>query len=372
MAAAVEHAGDAVFITDAAGVIQYVNPAFESLTGYLRSEAIGHTPNILKSGKHGAEFYARLWTTLREGRIWKARYTNRRKDGSFYETEATNSPVRNAKGEITGFVGVQKDVTERAHLEEQLRRSQRMEALGTLAGGIAHDFNNILTPVLGYVELMRAELPAHSGQAEYLRQIREAGQRGQDLVSKILMFGRQAEVSTQPVNLPAVAEQVLTLLRAAVPKSIAIQSSIAEGLSTVIADPTQMHQVLMNLCVNAVQAMPQGGELTVAMDTVELSDHTCYLGKHISGPFVRLTVTDTGIGIPEDVLSHIFEPFYTTKEVGKGTGLGLSTVFGIVQQHGGVIDLRSRVGEGSTFCVYLPVAAPDLPPAAGAGGRGSP
>jgi two-component system cell cycle sensor histidine kinase/response regulator CckA len=247
-----------------------------------------------------------------------------------------------------------------------------MEAIGTLAGGIAHDFNNILTPVLGYVELMREEFPPDSRQAEYLRLIQEAGHRGRDLVSKILQFGRQAEAPRQHISLKEVAEQVLTLLRPTVPKNVAMHSAMAEGLSPVIADPTQMHQVLMNLCVNAVQAMPQGGALTVAMDTVELSDHTCYLGKRISGPFVRLTVTDTGIGIPEDVLSHIFEPFYTTKEVGKGTGLGLSTVFGIVQQHGGVIDLRSRVGEGSTFCVYLPVAAPDLPPAAGAGGRGSP
>jgi PAS domain S-box-containing protein len=367
MAAAVEHAGDSVMITDTDGVIQYVNPAFERITGYSRQEAVGRKPSLLKSGRHGLEFYAELWNTLKRGQVWKARYTNRRKDGRLYEAESTNSVVHDAAGRATHFVAVQRDVSQQVQLEEQLRRSQRMEALGTLAGGIAHDFNNILAPILGYAELILLETALDSQQAEKLRVILDAGRRARDLVSQIMLFSRRPEGKRQVIGVEPLVNEVLALLKSTSPKNVALEFQAEPAVAPVEADPTQIHQVVMNLCVNAVQAMPEGGRLSVALEGVSLHEQKCFMGGVLSGEFACISVTDTGSGMTDAVMAHIFEPFYTTKAIGKGTGLGLSTVFGIVESHGGGVDVRSQPFRGSTFRVYLPIAAAGAPsPAAGA------
>jgi PAS domain S-box-containing protein len=368
MAAALEQAGDSIFITNAQGEILYANLAFERISGYSRQEALGQTPRFLRSGLYDRDFYRGLWETLRRGEVWKARYKNRHQDGHLYEIEATQSPIRDAQGQVTHFVSVQKDVTQQARLEEQLRRSQRMEAIGTLAGGIAHDFNNILTPILGFGELMLADTPEGSPHRAYLRTILDAAMRAKGMVSQILLFGRRTETPMAPVRLPPIVDDALALLRSTLPSSVRIREQVDADLAVVNADTTQIYQVLMNLCVNAVQAMDQGGTLVVSACNVELREHKTFLGQVLSGAHVRLTVADTGTGMNGEVLAHIFEPFFTTKPVGKGTGLGLSTVFGIVKQHGGSIDVASTPGQGTTFDVYLPAVtdrpAPAQEPAA--------
>jgi PAS domain S-box-containing protein len=356
MAEALSQAGDAVFITDLDGIIRYVNAAFERITGYRAADAIGQTPRLLKSGLQPPQFYADVWGTLQRGEIWKGRYTNRRKDGTIYHTHSTHSPIRDAEGRITGYLSVQRDVTQQVELDERLLRSQRLEALGTLAGGIAHDFNNVLLPIMGYTELLRREVPAGSRQAAWLQVIAEASQRARDLVARILLFTRQSESRHVPMRLEPVIQEVLGLLRSTVPATIHLRAEV-DSDEWILGDPAQMHQVLMNLCVNAVQAMPEGGELTLAVDVTELSGFECYLGQELTGRHLRLKVADTGVGMDPETLSHIFEPFFTTKAVGQGTGLGLSTVFGIVRAHAGALRVQSAPGAGSTFELYFPVTS---------------
>jgi len=360
MAAALEQAGDAVFITDLRGHIRYVNAAFERTTGYTRQEAIGQTPRLLKSGAQPHAYYAELWGTLQRGEVWKGRYTNRRKDGTVYHTHSIHSPIRDGEGHITGYLSMQRDVTQQMELDERMLRSQRLEALGTLAGGIAHDFNNVLVPIMGYTEMLRKQAAPGSQDAEWLQVIAEAARRARDLIARILLFSRQSESPYVPMRLEPVIQEVLGFLRSTVPATVELRPDIRED-DWMLGDPPQMHQVLMNLCVNGAQAMPGGGILTVALDVVELAGFKCYLGKELTGRHLRVSVTDTGEGMSSEILSHIFEPFFTTKEVGQGTGLGLSTVFGIVRAHDGALRVQSAPGVGSTFELYFPVTAAASP-----------
>lgn len=357
LAAAVEQAGDAIFVTDLDGTIQYVNPAFERITGFTREEAIGQTPRILKSGKHDQAFYAALWETMKHGEVWKGRFTNQKKDGTLYETYSTHSPIRNSQGQVVHYVCVQKDITQQVQIEDQLRRAQRLESLGTLAGGIAHDFNNILMPIMGFAEILLEEVPPESPQQAWLKIIHEASHRGKDLISQILLFSRRTDSHKKSVPLKPMVLEVSRFLKSTLPRTIVIHEIVRdEGMTN--ADPSQVHRVVMNLCVNAAQAMPNGGELTLSLDRVHLDECECYLGQTLSGPHVRLCVADTGVGMDEEVLAHIFEPFFTTKSVGDGTGLGLSTVYGIVQDHGGGIRVTSRPGHGTAFDVFFPAMEP--------------
>lgn len=354
MAAALEQAGDCIFITDTDGAILYVNSAFERITGYTREEAIGQNPRILKSGKKNEEFYRELWKTLLRGEVWQGRLTNRRKDGTFYEVDGTNAPLRNEQGEIINFIAVQKDVSQQTLLEEQLRQSQKMEALGTLAGGIAHDFNNILTPILGYAEILQQYAEPNSKEMNYLGVINKSAFRAKELVSQILLFSRQAKSEKKISDLSPIVGDVINFMRSTLPKWITVRVEISEDLTPVLCNSSQLHQVLVNLCVNAGQAMPDSGELRITLKIVNLDGFKGIIGKPLSGKHVRIAVTDTGTGMNSGTLTHIFDPFFTTKEVGEGTGLGLSTVFGIVQEHSGGIRVTSQPGKGSTFEIFLP------------------
>ena len=289
-------------------------------------------------------------------------------DGQPIHLSVAGRPRSDAAGKIVGYRGVAQDITDRLHAEaqlrhaqqeEQLRHARKMEAIGTLAGGIAHDFNNILAAILGYTELSLYDLPSYNGVRLHLQKVLAAGHRAKELVQQILTFSRKSEPERKPLRPQAVLKEALQLLRASLPTTITIQQDLADEVGTILADSTQIHQVLMNLGANAEYAMREtGGALYVGLDAIEVD--AAFTAQHPAlrpGPHLRLTVRDTGPGIPPDVLERIFEPFFTTKEVGEGTGMGLAVVHGIVSNHGGAITVQSAPGEGTTFEIYLPQVA---------------
>jgi two-component system cell cycle sensor histidine kinase/response regulator CckA len=353
LAAAVDQASEAVVVTDAAGAIEYVNPAFERITGYTRDEAIGRNPRLLKSGRHDERFYRELWGTIIAGQPWKGHFVNRRKDGTFYEQEATISPVRDGHGVISNFVAVARDVTHEVALQQQLDHAQRIEAIGRLAGGIAHDFNNLLQAILSQLAVLELRLRGAAGAQKPLDEVSHLVRRGAALTRQLLLFARRGTASREPLDLNQVVEDAATLLRRVVRENVAVVTELAGGPLPVLADHGQLDQVLMNLAVNASDAMPDGGRLT--------------LRTAGDASRVRLSVTDTGHGIPEEVRAHLFEPFFTTKGIGKGTGLGLSVVHGIVSSHGGTIEVASPPALGATFTIVLPRQTAEALPAARAG-----
>ncbi|MFI5400004.1 MAG: PAS domain S-box protein [SAR324 cluster bacterium] len=361
LASAVEHASDGILVTDLNGIIQYANPALSAMTGYSNAELVGSSTKIFRSGTHQPEFYPALWNTILAGNTWRGRYRNRTKDGAICIVDTQIAPIRDPAGAITQFVAVYRDITTQLRLEEQLQRSRHLEAIGTLAGGIAHNMNNLLAPILGFAELLRDNVSGEPEREALLNPIIDAAIRGRDLVRRVLNYSSRSSTSRGPIFLGPIAGEVLALLRASVPPSIAIESAIPEGMPPVEGDSAQVHELLMNLCINAAQAMPDGGTLRLRLEPVQLRDRPGALGKPLSGDFLSIEVSDTGLGMTPEVQSHLFEPFYTTKDVGQGTGLGLSTVWGIVQEHGGAIDVRSRPGEGSAFTVYLPLVAATAP-----------
>lgn len=368
LAAAIEQASEGIVITDAVGTIQYVNPAFERITGFAQHEVMDTKISVLRSDDHDDVFYQNLHEILSRGEAWKGRLTGKKKDGTTYQEDTTISPVFDDAGRIVNYVGVQRDVTEQIALEKQLLHAQKMEAVGTLAGGIAHDFNNLLTIVSGYTELLLTERPEEDPSYADLEKIGVAAQRGAELVRSLLAFSRKVESKLRPVNLNQSIEQVRKLLFRTIPKMIEIELNLPPDVSVVNADPAQMEQALINLAVNAKDAMPDGGKLIFETSNVILDEDYCKT-HFIANPgdYVQITVSDTGEGIDRETLDHIFEPFYSTKGPGKGTGLGLAMVYGIVQQHGGHITCYSEVDVGTTFKIYIPAMGPHMETSARAG-----
>jgi len=355
LATAVEQAAEAIVVTDTQGIVQYVNPAFERISGYTREEVVGHTPSLLKSGQHDEVFYKSMWETIRRGEVWTGRFINKRKDGSIYHEDATISPVRDATDNLVNFVAVKRDITEHLELSRQLLQAQKMEAVGTLAGGIAHDFNNLLQVVLGYSELLLTDRQMDSHFIDDLARINRAARTGSDLVQQLLTFSRKSETNPRPLNLNHRIEQIQKLLERTLPKMVEIELLLKSDLPPIHADPTQIEQILMNLAINARDAMPNGGTLAIETDEVTLDEDYCR--THLCpnpGRFVVLQVSDTGEGMDPETLEHIFEPFYTTKGPGEGTGLGLAMVYGIVQHHEGFIRCYSEPGKGTSFKIYWP------------------
>jgi two-component system, cell cycle sensor histidine kinase and response regulator CckA len=354
LATAVEAAGEAIVISDTQAVILYVNPAFERMTGYAREETVGRNASLLKSGRHDDAFYRDMWKTLSEGRVWSGQFANRRKDASVFLTDSTISPIRDAAGTVVNYVSVSRDVTREVELEEELRQAQKMEAVGHLAGGIAHDFNNLLTAILGYSELALRNLPEKHPARRDIDEVRAASMRATALTNQLLVFGRRQDLFPRVLNVNGIVLEVVRLLRRVIAENIELSTDVGR-VSPVRVDPIQVEQVLMNLVLNARDAMPDGGKLRIETRDAAIDDAEAARYADVKpGPYVALTVSDTGIGMDEATRARIFEPFFTTKGVGKGTGLGLSTVYGIVKQSGGHISVYSEPGKGSTFCAFFP------------------
>ena len=354
----IESAFDVVVITNQDGYIIYANPAFEAVTGYLKEEAIGKKLNILKSGYHDENFYKTLWNTLKAGKVWQGEFINKKKSGEIYYESATIFPIY--LEEELCYVAIKKDITKEKKLYEQLLRAQKMEAIGTLAGGIAHDFNNILTAVLGYSDIMLRMTKEGDPFYRPASIINTAAKKGADLAKKILMITRKDQLETRTVNINEIIRNSLELLERSIPKNIEIVLNLKENIPNIMADPSQIQQVIMNLAVNARDAMPDGGRLTIETSVVEAENGSVNSISSDKGEFLKLSISDTGIGMDLDTQRKIFDPFFTTKEPGKGTGLGLYIVHSIISNHNGFINLYSEPGKGTRFNIYLPItkAAP--------------
>jgi two-component system cell cycle sensor histidine kinase/response regulator CckA len=488
LAEIVEQASEDVIMTDVAGNITYVNPAFERISGYSRGEVLGKNPRFLKSGRRDRKFYTELWQTITSGRVWSGHFINKRKDGTLFEEEGTIFPVRDHTGKIVSFVALKRDVTrevrlaverkaaeaatreseerfrtifdtaalgiaqadgegrfvevnpafcrilnrekkdilgrtfiefthpddlfrnvplfeetkegktdryqltkrfvrpdgsavtanavvtamrnsgslrhfvalieditDKTRMEEELRQAQKMEAVGRLAGGVAHDFNNLLTVIQGYAELLGASLANDPERRESMGEIVRAAERAAALTRQLLAFSRRQVLETRILDLGEVVADTEKMLRRLIGEDLEVVVVKPATLGHVKADPGQIEQVLLNLAVNSRDAMPGGGRLTLELADVNLdAPFTTSHDSIPSGRYVVVSVRDTGNGMDAETLSHLFEPFFTTKEKGKGTGLGLATVFGIVKQSGGYVDVASAPGAGTTFRVYLP------------------
>jgi PAS domain S-box-containing protein len=353
---AVEQSPASIVITDTAGLIEYVNPKFTQVTGYTPDEAIGKNPRILKSGEMPSDAYKEMWQTIQSGRTWSGEFHNRKKNGELYWELASISPVTDETGRITHYLAVKEDITGRKILESQLRQAQKMEGIGQLAGGVAHDFNNILGVIMMQSELLRMQGELQSGQKECLGEIELAAGRASDLTRQLLLFSRKQVIQARDLDLNETVLGISKMLRRILGEDIEMQIACTPQPLFIHADSGMMEQVLMNLVVNSRDAMPDGGRLTIETSHEEITDDEAGRAPQVlPGPHACLTIMDTGAGIPPEVLPHIFEPFYTTKDVGKGTGLGLATVFGIVQQHGGWVEAQSTQSVGTTFRVFLPL-----------------
>ena len=377
LGSAIEQAAETVVITDIHGIIQYVNPAFSVVSGYSREEIIGQHTRLLKSGKQDEPFYQNLWTTISSGQVWTGRLVNRKKNGELYTEDATISPVYNHVGKLINFVAVKRDISREIEIEQQLAQSQKMELIGQLAGGVAHDFNNILQSMLGFTELAMMEDDLATLRRDFLPEIRRAGESAASLTRQLLAFSRRQVLEKKVVVLNELIERMGKMIRRVIGEDIQLDFHLHTEPGVVLVDPGQMEQVILNLVVNARDAMPQGGKLSITTSITTFSQDDLELHPEaIPGTFICLAVSDTGSGMTPEVRSHIFEPFFTTKGIGKGTGLGLATVFGIIKQHDGWISVYSEPGKGTEFHIYVPAhtnhaRSDDSPPLPAAKPRGS-
>jgi len=358
---AIEQTADSVVITDTEGTIKYVNPAFEQTTGYSGEEAIGANPRILKSGQQDNAVYRNLWETISSGRVWSGLFTNLRKDGTLFDEEATISPVFGEQDEVIAYVAVKRNVTLENELTRQLDRAHKFEALGELAGGIAHDFNNLFTAIAGSAELLRLRLPESSGIDDELTTIRETVARGAALTNRLLSVAQRQTLKLVVFDLNKAVLDELEIVRRVLPETMRIDFTPVSGRLAIRGDRGQLAQVLLNLCANARDAMPDGGVITVS--TTEITADAMLLAANPDareGRYAGLSVGDAGAGMDIDTANRAFDPFFARKGDPDDSGLGLATVYGIVRQHNGMIKLESIPGAGSRFDLFFPLTSEPL------------
>jgi two-component system, cell cycle sensor histidine kinase and response regulator CckA len=372
LGSAVEQSKESILITDAelnlpGPKIIFVNPAFTKMTGYTATEVMGQTPRILHGPRTDPTVLSRLRQDLQRGEASDGEGINYRKDGTEFTLEWHIAPIRDASGTITHFVAIQRDITARKRFEAQLFQSQRMETVGKLAGGVAHEFNSILTAIIGQSELLLGDIPSGSPLAKNATEIIRAASRAAALTRQLLAYGRKQILQPEKLDLNKVMASMQGIFRHLMGGDVDTQIIPGPDLQSVQADAGQIEQVIMNMAINARDAMPNGGKLTLETKNVSFDQES--VGRYPelrAGDYVMLAITDTGAGMSEQVKARLFEPFFSTKEVGQGTGLGLSTCYGIVKQSGGHISVYSEQGRGATFKIYLPQVDPQeqtpLPP----------
>lgn len=356
LSTAIEQSPEVIVITDTRGGIEYTNPAFERSTGYTCAEAIGQNPSLIKSDKHTRAFYDEMWQTLRSGKIWQGRIINKKKDGSIYTEETVISPVKSAEGTITNYVAVKRDITDELAREEQMQQAQKMEAVGQLAGGIAHDFNNILQTIMGFSDLLMLTLEDPNEQTrKNVTEIQKAAQHAADLTRQLLAFSRKQHVEFAITNLNDLITNTQGFVTSILGETIGLKLELSPMIHPVNADVRQLERTILNMALNARDAMPKGGVLTIKTENASFYKADISTIPHAKpGNYVCLSISDTGTGMTQDIIGHIFEPFFSTKGPGKGTGLGLAAIYGIIQKHQGWVNVYSEPNKGSVFKIYLP------------------
>lgn len=355
---AVEQIPATIVITDTRGRIEYVNHRFEELTGYSRAEVAGRTPRFLQSGDTSPDQYGSIRAVLASGQEFRGTFRNRKKDGGSYWADTTILPLTDDDNVVRNFIGIGEDVTEKRRAREQVIKAQKMEAVGLLAGGVAHDFNNVLTTIIGAAHLASLDLEPDSDPGKEVAQIAIAARRAQALVGQLLTFARRQPAEPRRLDLRREVTEVARLIKASVPRTIEVRTDLGQAPAWIRADPTQLHQVLMNLCRNAAEAVPADtGVICIAIEqrpmvALEIA------GNHGVERWLRLIVGDNGPGIEPGVAGKMFDAFFTTKPLGKGTGLGLTMVANLLEDMGGSITLTTRAPEGARFEILLPETAP--------------
>jgi len=355
---AVHNAGELVMITDTKGVIEYVNPAFCEVTGYLSEEAIGKTPAILKSSAQERRVYDELWQTISSGNVWHGSLIDKKKDGTFFPLLSSIVPICDQDGQITNYVSLQQDMTEYKSLEEQFIHSQKMESIGVLVGGIAHDFNNMLAGIMGNIYLAKSEAVDNPELLNRLEIIDTLSDRAANMIKQLLAFARKDALTMETFSFTKFLKEAVKLGVTSIPENIEIQYDFTQSDLYIHGNATQLQQVLMNLINNARDALKETRSGIITCAFKEYIPDNAFRNSHPDckkDKYARLTVSDNGMGIPKEMIDKVFDPFFTTKGVGDGTGLGLAMVYGAIQNHNGVIELDSIPGQGTTFNIYLPI-----------------
>ncbi len=352
---AVEQSPNAIIITDNKGIIEYVNPSFTQTTGYSFEEVLNKNPSFIQSGEMPKEFYQDLWETIQAGKVWEGVFHNKRSNGDLFWDEAKISPITNVKGEITHYLGVQTDITDKKQIEQQLRRSQKMDSLGKLTGGIAHDYNNMLNVILGYTELLEMVLTEDSGDKvkEFIGEIKHAADRGASLTKKLLSFSRQESAKPEQVDINELLSESKNMLEKTLTARVNLTFDLVSSIWPVYLDKNDLEDAILNICINAMHAMPDGGDLTLSTFNGSLAEDEAKVLNLTPGDYVQLSISDTGCGISENMLNQIFDPFFTTKG-DMGTGLGLTQVYGFVKRAKGILTIDSSVNVGTYLLLYFP------------------
>ncbi len=355
LSSAVEQSPVAIIITDAQGRVQYVNPKYTEASGRTLEDILDQNTSVLRDGHPDEASYRLMLSTVHARREWRGELVSHRANGGQVWESVQVTSLRNPAGEITNLLCLREDITERKRLEQELRQSQKMESLGTLAGGIAHDFNNLLAIINGYADfcLNHSSDPAQARKS--LQEIHRAAQRASGLVRQILTFSRKNEVHYAPFDLNHQVRELVALLAETFPRTVSFEVRLADKFPPLLADQSQVQQILLNLCVNARDAMPQGGTITVTTQVRSGAEFPGVMGADPRKTYACLRVADTGTGMTPEVRARLFEPFFTTKPGSSGTGLGLAVVYGVVTSHKGFIEVESTQGAGSAFIAGLPL-----------------
>lgn len=350
---AINQISEGIIVTDDEGIIIYANHAFEKVTGYTIHDVL--SKNILTIQEHinMKEYFSKVWKTIQLGKDWQGTLNNKRKNGEIYNERLVITPVKDYQNNIINFIVIKRDITEESRMEQQLRHSQKLQAIGTLAGGIAHDFNNILMGMQIFTEILLKKISKDTQEYNLLQKVYSSQNRAKDLIKQILSFSRQSGDEKEALSVHILIKEAIKLIKSTFPSTLKIHQNIAD-CGKILANPTQIHQIIMNLCTNANHAMEGQGTLTVELSRSDYIIHADGTKEGTENQWVLLKVKDTGCGIEEKIKDRVYDPFFTTKSVGQGTGLGLSTVHGIVKQYGGEIYFTSEIGKGTIFYIYLP------------------